>query len=347
MTFIWPEMLYLLAAVPVVIALYLFLLRRKRKSAARFANLAMFKDAMDGAASVRRHLPPALLVLALVAMIVAIARPAAVVMLPSSHETVILAMDTSGSMRAADIEPSRLVAAQNAAKAFINDQPKSTRIGIVAFAGTAQVVQPPTRTREDLIAAIDRFQLQRGTAVGSAILISLATLFPEAGIDVTQFTNARDALKAAPIDPWRRSTREEWKPVPPGSNGTAAIILLTDGQRTAGPDTFEAAKVAADRGVRVYTVGIGTPQGVVLATEGMQMRVKLDEDSLKKIASITHAEYFNAGSAADLKKVYQSLTSRLTLEKRQQEVTALFSAAAALLGFLAAMLSMLWYNRIL
>ena len=187
MTFQWPEFLWLLAALPLLAAVYFYVLRRRKKFALRYSNLALVKEAMHGA-SWRRHVPPFLLATALALLIVAIARPSAVMTLPSSHETVILAMDVSGSMRASDVEPNRLVAAQNAAKAFIADQPDSVRIGIVAFAGTATVAQAPTKNKEDLYAAIDRFQLQRATAIGSAIIVSLATLFPDGGYDVAAFS---------------------------------------------------------------------------------------------------------------------------------------------------------------
>src|SRR5882672_12071851 len=171
MTFLWPEMLWLLLALPMLVGLYIFVLRRRKKFALRYASLDIVKEAMDSGAGLRRHVPPALFLLAMAAMILAIARPAATVTLPSQHETVILAMDVSGSMRATDVEPNRLVAAQNAAKAFVSQQPENVRIGVVAFAGTATVAQAPTRNREDIVAAIDRFQLQRATAIGSAIIV--------------------------------------------------------------------------------------------------------------------------------------------------------------------------------
>src|SRR3954464_2099739 len=165
MTFLWPEFLWLLAGLPLLVFLYVYLLRRRKKFAVRYSNLALLKTAMAGA-HWRRHVPPAIVLAALAALIVAVARPSAVMTLPSQHETVILAMDVSGSMRATDVEPNRLVAAQNAAKAFIADQPDTVRIGIVAFAGTATVAQAPTKNHDDLVAAIDRFQLQRATAIG-------------------------------------------------------------------------------------------------------------------------------------------------------------------------------------
>jgi Ca-activated chloride channel family protein len=279
-------------------------------------------------------------------MTLAIARPAAVITLPSQHQTIILAMDVSGSMRATDVQPNRLVAAQAAAKAFVAERPSNVRIGVVSFAGTASVVQQPTHNKEDIIAAIDRFQLQRATAIGSGIIVSLATIFPEAGIDLSSLIYGRNGPRGAPLDQAHK-TEKPFTPVPPGSYTSAAIILLTDGQRTTGPDSLEAARMAADRGVRIFTVGIGTRSGETIGFEGWSMRVRLDEETLKAIAKITHGEYFYAGSANDLKKVYQSLNARLTLEKKNMEISALFSAAAAVMALVSALLSLLWFNRIL
>ena len=347
MTFLWPEMLWLLLIVPVLVAAYVFLLRRKKTAALRYASLSMVKEAMGPGHRFRRHIPPLLFLLALIVMIVAIARPAAIITLPSQHQTIILAMDVSGSMRAMDVQPDRISAAQAAAKAFVADQPSNVRIGVVSFAATASVVQPPTQNREDILAAIDRFQLQRGTAIGSGIILSLATIFPEAGIDVSSLIYGRDTPRGVPLDQAHKTEKPAFTPVPPGSYTSAAIILLTDGQRTTGPDSIEAARMAADRGVRVFTVGIGTTNGETIGFEGWSMRVRLDEETLKTIANMTRGEYFYAGTATDLKKVYQSLNSRLELEKKNMEISALFSAAAAVVALISGLLSLLWFNRIL
>jgi Ca-activated chloride channel family protein len=352
MTFLWPHLLWLMLAVPVIIAAYIYVLRRKKNSALRYASLTMVREAMGASQTFRRHIPPILFLLALIAMIAAVARPAAVVSLPSNHETVILAIDVSGSMRATDVEPNRLAAAQAAARTFVEEQPRGTRVGIVAFAATALVVQHPTQNREDILAAIDRLQLQRGTAIGSGIIVSLGTIFPDQGITLESVAASGDLRRrpsAAPIDQTKKSATEKtpFTPVAPGSFTSAAIILLTDGQRTTGPDSIEAARIAADRGVRVYTVGIGTPDGEIMGFEGWRMRVRLDEETLKSIANMTHGQYFYAGNATDLKKVYQSLNARFVLEKKETEVTALFSALAALLALSSALLSLAWFNRIL
>jgi Ca-activated chloride channel family protein len=343
MYFQWPEFLWLMLAMPLLVLLYLWLLRRKKKMALRYASLSIVKEAMGPGQTVRRHVPPALFLLALIAMLLAAARPMAVITLPSNQQTIILAMDVSGSMRATDVQPSRLVAAQNAAKAFMADLPRHVKVGIVAFAGSAQVAQAPTTNREDLVTAIDRFQLQRATATGNAIVISLATLFPDAGIELESLQVGRDRSRGFSLD----QERKAFTPVAPGSYTSAAIIMLTDGQRTTGVDPLEAAKLAADRGVRVYTVGIGTVDGETIGFEGWSMRVRLDEETLKAIATKTNAEYFYAGTADNLKKVYNTLSSRLTVEKKETEVSGLLALAAAALSLLSAGLSLLWFNRIL
>ena len=325
MSFLWPEFLWLLLVLPACVAAY-FLILKRRNSALRLANLSLLKAAMAKHLQWRRHLPPVLMLLGLGAMIAAIARPAAVVTLPSSHETVVLAIDVSGSMRAHDVEPSRLEAAQAAAREFVAEQPRSTRIGVVAFAGSAALVQPPTTNRSDILAAIQNLQLQNATAVGSGLLVSLKAIFPQEEFDVRQ--EPRTA------------------PMPPGSYTAAAIILLSDGQTTAGPDPVEVARLAAARGVRVFTVGVGTEGGQIVTGEGWSMRVRLDEEALKAIADLTRAEYFYAGNASELKKVYQSLRSKLVLEKQETEITALFSALAAVTVLLSAGLSLLWFNRV-
>jgi Ca-activated chloride channel family protein len=341
MTLLWPAMLWLLAAVPGIVALYLWLLARRKKVTLRYASLRMVEQTAGAAGRYRRFVPPVLYLLGFCALIFAVARPHAVVVVPSRQETIILAMDVSGSMRATDIQPNRLAAAQEAAKAFVAEQPRHVRIGVVAIAAAASVVQSPTDNREDIVRAIDRFQLQRGTAIGSGIIISLATLLPEAGIDLEQFTYGRA---------WMRDSarKEEEKSVPPGSNGSAAIVLLSDGQANTGADPLEAAKLAAARGVRIFTVGIGTVEGATIGFEGWSMRVRLDEDTLKKISTMTGGDYFQAKNAGDLKSIYKYLNAKLALEKkRSTEVTALFVAIGAGLAMLGAILSMFWFNRIL
>ena len=334
MTFLWPSALWLLAALPLLAFGYVWALRRRKKFALKYSNLSLVREAV-GKRSVRQHVPPALFLAAIAGMLFSGARPATIMTLPSQHETVILAMDVSGSMKAADVKPNRLVASQAAAKRFIAETPRSTRIGIVAFAGSASLVQAPTGSRDDAAAAVEQFQLQHATAVGSGILVSLKAIFPEQEFD--PFNLKKDLQRSAAAGGTAK----------PGSFASAAIILLTDGQTTTGPDPVEAAKLAASHGVRVFTVGVGTPEGEILTGEGWSIRVRLDEDALKQIAGLTGGEYFHAGTATDLTRVYEALTAKLVMEKRETEITALFAVASALLALVAAALSLLWFNRIL
>ncbi len=347
-TFIWPSFLWLLLVLPLLVLLYFWLMARRRRVALNFASLSIVREAMGRGPGWRRHVPPLLLLLAIAALLLAAARPMASITLPAAQQTIILAMDVSGSMRATDVEPNRLVASQNAAKAFLAELPRHVRVGIVAFAGTAQVVQPITLSREDLVRAIDKFQLQRATAIGSAIVVALAELFPGQDISLASAGGGRDPFRAQgrSLDQVEKE-KPAFVPVAPGSYTSAAIILLTDGQRTTGVETEDAAKMAAERGVRVYTVGVGTVDGEVIGFEGWSMRVRLDEDTLKDVARTTQAEYFFAGTAENLKKVYETLSTRLTVEKKETEVSGLLALVAAFLVLLASGLSLVWFHRVL
>jgi Ca-activated chloride channel family protein len=349
--FLWPELLWLLLAIPLLAGAYVYALRRRKKAAIRYASLVLVRDARGPHPGWRRHVPPALFLLALTAALLAVARPTATITLPSEHMTLVLAMDVSRSMRAGDVAPTRISAAQAAAKNFIQGMPRNVRLGVVSFAGSAAVVQTPTDVREDLLAAVDRFQLQFGTATGAGLLVALAQLLPEAGIDVEAGTfddgfSLRSGEGMALGQRKARQAEKNFAPVPPGSYTGGAIILLSDGRRTTGPDPLEIAKIAADRGVRVYTVGFGsTDGGEIPGMEGYSFFARLDEETLKGVASMTGAEYFHAGTASDLSKVYQSLNLRFALERRETEISALLAAGAALLLVGAAALSLLWFHR--
>jgi Ca-activated chloride channel family protein len=343
MKFIWPSMHWLLLVLPLLVWLYVWLLRRRRKSTVVLASLGVARAALGKGPGWRRHVPPALLLAAFAALLFSVSRPTATITLPIAERTIMLAMDVSGSMRAEDVKPNRLVASQVAAKAFVDNLPREVKVGVVSFAGTAAVVQAPTTSREDVIAAIDRFQLQRGTATGSGIILSLATLFPDHGIEIQHVTGQRNFPGKAIGD---EKDKPRFTPVEPGSFASAAVIMLTDGQRTTGPDPLEAAKMAAERGIRVYTVGIGTTAGEIIGFEGWSMRVRLDEETLKNVSNMTRGEYFYAGTAEDLKKVYESLSSRMVVEKKETEITALFAALGGVLALAAAALSLWWFGRI-
>lgn len=358
MTFIWMDMLWLLLLVPVLVALYFWALKRK-KTSLRFANLALVKQAVGKSVGWRRHVPPALFLLAITILILAVARPAAVIELASSRATVILAMDVSGSMRARDIQPSRIEASQAAAKSFIQAQPADVQIGIVAFAAAALLVQAPTLDREALLTAINSFDLRRGTAVGAGVLTSLATIFPDQDFDQLQADNPFDSLGmpsrrmdsrpigglGAPDGPPKASVQDH-VPVEPGSYQSAVVILLTDGATTVGPDPMAAGRLASEYGVRVFTVGFGSTEGDVVDFGGRSMRAQLDAETLQSIADVTRAQYFEAQSADDLNKVYASLSTKLISEKKLTEIAFLFAGIGALIALIGAGLSVLWFGRV-
>jgi Ca-activated chloride channel homolog len=343
MNFIWSHHLWLMLALPLLPALYLWLLRRRGKPALRVSSVVIARQAMGR--SWRRHVPPALFGLALAILLLSLARPTARLTLPWASATVMLAIDVSLSMRVQDVLPTRMVAAQDAARTFLREAPQNVRVGIVTFAGSAQVAQQATLDRPSLVGAIDAIQMQYGTAIGSAIVVCLAELFPEHKLDLGEMTYGASPGKRG----WgeaRPSAPPVFTPVAPGSYDAAAIILLSDGRRTTGIDTLQAAKMAADRGVRIYAVGLGTVDGHVAAGEGMAIYMQLDEATLREVARTTGGEYFRAGTAEDLRSVYQHLGTRLQMQTRDTELTGLLALLAAALMMVGASLSLLWFGRV-
>jgi Ca-activated chloride channel family protein len=267
--------------------------------------------------------------------------------LPATVRTIILAIDVSMSMAATDVLPSRLASAQAAAKAFVKQQPRDVQIGIVAFAGAADLVQAPTVDREEAFAAIDHLQLEYGTAIGSGIIAALRTLAPDDDIggeyDIFGMGRSSVAGETVPFDDARSAQRDV--KAAPGSHPSAAIVLITDGRGNAGPPAATAARLAAERGVRVYTVGFGTAKSTTVDAEGEVLEAGFDAAALQEIADTTHAAYFHAASAAELRSVYQNLSGRLVHKIDEMEMTAPFTALAAILWLTSAALSMMWFNR--
>ena len=342
MHFLNTEMLWALLIAPILLGFYLYLIGQRRKSVLAFSSLSIIREALTHFSRWRRHFPAFLILIASILALLALARPVARATLPADYMTLIMAMDVSRSMLAEDVEPNRIVAAQKAAKDFLEQLPTSIRVGIISFAGTAQVVQHVSDRREDWLAAIDRFQLQRGTATGSGLLLALATLRPEANINLESVLYGSPPAGGLPqASPPKK---KELVPVPPGSYTGGAIVLLSDGRRTVGPDPVEVAKLAANLGVRVYTVGFGTPNGFIPGYEGYSFFAKVDEEALKAVALATEAEYFKAGSSEELKKIYEYLSTQFTLERKDTEISALLAAAALLLFLLAFGLSVRWFG---
>jgi len=348
MKFLWPHMLWLGVLLPALVLAYWALLRMRKKRWIAYPGLATVKRAQS--VDWRRHVPAVLLLAALTSLVVGLARPMATLDLPVDQRTILMVMDVSGSMSASDVSPTRLSASQVAAKAFAARLPAGVRIGVVAYAGEAHLVQAPTRQREDVLAAIDRFQLERSTAIGSGLAVALQTLFPDERQAISGAASARGLKRsgAVSLDDAQQRQHDDvaLRAVPPGSYDTAAIVLLTDGQNTVGPDPIEIAQVAASHGVKVFTVGFGTPEGTTIGFDGWSMRVRLDEDTLRQIANLTHGEYFRASSGADLAQVYDALHTRLALERKSTEITVFFAAAAGLLMLAGVALSVWWFGRV-
>jgi Ca-activated chloride channel homolog len=339
MSFLWGVMLWLLVIPPALVLIYIIFQRRRKKYAVRYASLSLVKDAMGRGPGFRRHVPAILFLVGITAMMLAMARPVATIILPSQQGTIILTFDVSGSMRAEDIAPTRIEAAKAAARLFVDKQPLNIRIGIVSFSDVASIVQAPTTDREAIQAAINRLAPQRRTAIGSGILVSLAAIFEDAGE-----TSASAPVPGFPLAPAQPTPTPEL--VEPGSYTSAVIILLSDGVSNTGPDPLEAVVEASHRGVRVYTVGMGSPEGSVLRIEGYSVRVMLDEATLKEIALETAALYFKAESETDLSNIYGDLSTRVVFKPQQTEITALFTGLAVALLLTAGVLSLLWLNRV-
>lgn len=352
MHFVWPEALWSLLLLPLLSAGYLWLLKRQRAQTLQFPSLMLLRPALPGQRPWRRHVPPLMLWLALACSLVALARPFARIVLPADYMTLVMALDVSRSMLAQDVPPSRIEAAKDAAKAFIRELPEQVRVGIVSFAGSAQLAQQVTDQRDELISAIDRFELQRGTATGSGLLLALATLMPDAGIQIetslygSSFGNqASPAGGTRPLGSTSAPSQTKPAPAPVGSYSGGAIILLSDGRRTTGPDPMDAARQAADLGVRVHTVAFGTPEGVIPGIEGYSFFARVDEETLQAVAKATGGEFFRAHNAQDLASIYAKLSSRVALETRDTEVSVLWGLAALLLVVSSLALSMHWLRR--
>ena len=348
-TFLWPDALWLLIALPALVGAYFALYRRKRREFLRYAALRLVREALAASHWVRRHVSPLLFLLGLGALLLAIARPAAVATVQAERGTVILAMDVSLSMAATDVAPTRLAAAQAAAANFVNAQPGNVRIGIVAFGGHAHVLQSPTSNRRAVLAALDRLELQQYTAIGTGLIAAVLALHPAAGMDGGNeiFSRGWEAMDPVgfwmgPYHPIEKSQRRITTP----ADLSSAIILVSDGYGTIGVPPVKAAETAAERGIRVYTVGVGTPYGGTANVEGWPLvHAEFKEETLKEIARITRGKYFHARSADKLSRIYDALTRQAVLEKRETEITPLLSTIGMMLLLAAAVLSLLWWHR--
>jgi Ca-activated chloride channel homolog len=328
MTFLWPAMLGALVMIPALIGLRLWQRRRARSLAAKYGGFGAPTQS-SGAGSNLWQPGWVLMLCGLALLAIGLARPQATVELPRLQGTVILAFDVSGSMAATDFEPTRLDAAKKAATEFVDKQPPGIQVGVVAFSDSGFTVQAPTNDREQILAAIDRLSPQAGTSLANGIAISLNTIETNGTVPSNYYSNATPQPTPTPT------------PMPPGQYSSSAIVLLSDGENNQRPDPAAAAQAAADRGVRIYTIGLGTAAGSLLQINGLKIRSHLDEQTLNQLASMTGGTYYNAPTPAELQNIYSNLTPELSIKPEQTEITALFAGAGALLLLVGALVSLL------
>ena len=362
MDFLWSSLLALLVLLPALVAVYIWSLRRQRRSGVRYSSLALVREAAPGPSRFRRHLPFALFVAALGAVVVAMARPVVILAVPTNQTTIILTIDVSGSMCSSVIPPSRLEAAEAAAASFIKSQASSTRIGIVAFSSFAEVVQSPTNDQSALLSALHSLATGRRTGIGDGILASIDAI---SQVDPSVARSQTDS-----------TTGTAPAPVPKGDYAPDIIVLLTDGANNTGTPPLDAAQQAADRGVRVYTIGFGTANGGTMSPTcrpqfvgrepgagvaaggstggaaggygggggggGGNFPRGIDEATLKQIADLTGGIYHPAESAGQLDSVFQNLPVNLIMEHHVTEISFGFVGLGALFAALALLLGRAW-----
>jgi Ca-activated chloride channel family protein len=335
MSFIWPAMLVLLLLIPLFVVLYIMLQRRRRRFVASYGNLGLVQEAAGRRLGIRRHIPPALFLLSLTILIVALARPQTVVSLPRIEGTVILAFDVSGSMAADDLKPTRMEAAKAAARDFVQRQPLTVQIGVVAFSDSGLAVQVPANDQDAILAAINRLTPTRGTSLANGILISLNTIAVAEAGQVTHFySNLTPTPAPTPT------------PVPKGTYTSGVIVMLTDGENTVSPDPLAAAQTAADRGVRIFTVGIGSAAGTTLHVNGFTVHTQLDEAMLQHISQLTDGVYYNAENEEDLRTIYDNLNPQLVIKPEKTEVTSILAGASLLVFLIGGAFSLRWFSRL-
>jgi Ca-activated chloride channel homolog len=358
MEFTWPWLLPLLLAVPLLVAVYIWAIRRRARYALRYSSLTIVKDALGKGPGIRRHIPPVLFLVGITAMLVGLARPVGLVSVPAVNATVILTIDVSRSMLGRDIQPTRIEAAIAAAEEFVSQQNPTTRIGVVTFSSSADLIQAPTTDQESVLSAIDHIRVGSRTAIGSGILTSLDAIFERSDTTATSPTVDPNVPTPTPT------------PVPDGYHEPAIIILLSDGRSNTGPLPLDSAQIAANRGVRIFTVGLGTTQGATVQGGpggggpfgggqfgggqfgggfrggGGGFNSQLDEQTLQEIAKITDGKYFHATETDQLLSIYKNLNTELIVQTERTELTAWFTGFAGIFLLLGGVLSLLWFNRL-
>jgi Ca-activated chloride channel family protein len=320
-------MLLTLLLIPLLIGLYLGLLKRRQRVTAALGPMGMAAGSSGRDAGRRRHIPPLLFLLALTFLFFGLARPELFVSLPRVQGTVILAFDVSNSMAADDLEPTRIEAAKTAARLFVEEQPETVDIGVVAFSNGGLVVQQPTDDQPAILETIDRLSAQGSTSLAQGIFSSLNAIAGEA-----------IAIEESMLE-------EESQPIDIGYYPSAVVVLLTDGENTESLDPLQIAQLAAEAGVRIYPIGIGSPEGTILEIDGFNVLTQLNEAALQDIASLTNGAYYFADDEESLQEIYESIDLQLTISGEKMEITALLAGISLVFLLAGGALSLLWFGR--
>jgi Ca-activated chloride channel homolog len=334
MSFLWPTMLWVLLAIPLLVLLYVLLQQRRGQFARQHGSFGLTKS--DGGLARRRHLPAVLFLIGIFVLLLSMGRPQMVMSLPKVEGIVILAFDVSGSMSATDFDPTRMEAAKAVGREFVMRQPSTVQVGIVSFSDNGFSVQLPTNDRDAILASIDRLKPERGTSIANGIVISLNTI-----------ANVTGDEPVIGVDDDSQGPDEGFPPAPvSGMNDSAVIVLLTDGENNMEPDPLRAAELAAERGIRIHTVGVGSSAGMTLEVNGFTVFTQLDEATLKQISEITDGTYYNAQTQEDLQTIYENIDPQLVIEAEKIEVTAVFAGISIIILLIAGMLSLLWFSHV-
>jgi Ca-activated chloride channel family protein len=328
MTFIWPWMLLALLLIPVFVGSYIGWSKRRRNTANALGPLGQVNNPSGNRLGNRRHLPPLFYLLGLSILLFGLSRPEILVNLPRIEGTVILAFDVSNSMAAEDLSPTRMEAAKAAAQNFVQNQPSTIQLGVVAFSNGGLVVQPSTDDRAAVLSAIDRLNPQGGTSLGQGIFSALNAI----------------AGEAIAIDP---AELEDSNMLPDiGRYSSSVVLLLTDGENTSSPDPMAISQLAAEAGVRIYPVGIGSNEGAVVEIDGYSVATQLDETALQAIADLTNGTYYHAEDEDTLQEIYQNVDLQLTIRGEKMEISALLAGISLLFFLTGGALTLLWFGRL-
>jgi Ca-activated chloride channel homolog len=334
MSFIWSDLLIFLVLIPLLFVIYFRVQRQRGKAAARFGTMGLLRDARGSGPGKSRHIPVLLLLSGIAVLILSAARPQATVSLPRLEGTVILSFDVSGSMAAKDMQPTRMEAAKAAASQFVNNQPSGVSIGVVAFSDGGLTVQPPTNDHQQTLATIERLVPRRSTSLGNGILVALNTIAIDAGDPPILKTGGGNA------------GAQETVPSPQGWYPSAVVVLLSDGENNTEPDPMQAADMAANLGVRIYTVGVGSTAGSDITVDGFKVHSMLNEPLMRSIAEDTGGNYYSAANEDELFKIYSDLKPKLSVKTEEMEITSLFAGVGLLAFLIGGVLSLLWFGRV-